>query len=67
MDTKTKKKILSDASWYWRNFKTNFTRDLIMKHKDTFPDLLKYPPVSYAKYIEKTVWEEFVEKRLTPK
>ena len=53
--TKAKTKILSDASRYWRNFKTNLTRDLIMKYKDTFLELLKYPPLSFAEYIGQTV------------
>ena len=38
-----------------------------MKYKDDFPDLLKHPPLTYAKYIAQKVWDEFVAKRLTPK
>ena len=52
VDQKAKKKILSDAGRYWRNFKTNLTRDLVMKYKDNFPDLLKHPPLLYAEYID---------------
>ena len=37
-----------------------------MKYKDDFPDLLKHPPLTYAEYIDKKVWDEFVVKRLTP-
>ena len=36
-----------------------------MKYQDTFPDLLKHP-LSYAEYMDQTVWDEFVAKRLTP-
>ena len=36
-----------------------------MKYKDTFPELLKHLPLSYAEYIEQIVWDEFVAKWLT--
>ena len=65
VDPKNKKKIQSDASRYWRNFKTNLTGDLVMKCKDDFPNLLKHPPQSYVEYIDQTVWDKFVVKRLT--
>ena len=57
---------MSDAGRYWRKFKTNLTRDLVMKYKDDFPNLLKHPPLSYAEYIDQIEWDEFVAKRLTP-
>ena len=38
-----------------------------MKYKANFPDLLKHPPQSYPEYIDQTVWDEFIVKRLTPK
>ena len=66
MDPKSKKKILQDAGKYWRNFKTNLTRELVMKYKDDFLELLQRPPNSYALYIEENVWDNFVKKRLSP-
>ena len=63
--TRQKRKFFFDASKYWRNFKTNLTRYLIMKYIDIFPELLKHPPLSYAEYIEQTMWDEFLAKRLT--
>ena len=66
VDPKEKKKILSDVGKYWRNFKTNLTRNLVIKYKDDFPDLLKRSPLTYAEYIDQKVWDEFVAKRLIP-
>ena len=65
-DHKAQKKILSDAARYWRNFKTNLTRELVMKYKDDFPKLLQHPLLTYSEYIEKKAWDNFVWKRLTP-
>ena len=56
IDHKAKKKILFDATKYWKNFKTNLTRQLVMKYKDDFPELLEHPPLTYKEYIEKKMW-----------
>ena len=40
-------------------------RDLVMKYKDDFSDLLQHPPLTYREYIEQKVWDDFVVKRLT--
>ena len=66
MDPKAKKKVLQDAGKYWRNFKTNLTRELVMKYKDDFPELLQRPPNNYALYIEEKMWDNFVKKNLSP-
>ena len=66
VDPKAKKKILSNAGRYWRNFKTNLTRDLVIKYKNDFLYLLKRPPLTYTEYIDQKVWDEFVAKKLTP-
>ena len=65
MDPKAKKKVLQDAGKYWRNFKTNLTRELVMKYKDDFPELLQRLPNNYAPYIEEKAWDNFVKKRLS--
>ena len=66
VDYKVKKKILYDVVRYWRTFKTNLTRELVMKNKDDFPELLQHPALNYHEYIEQKVWDDFVAKRLTP-
>ena len=60
-----RKKILSDVASYWRNFKTNLTRELVMKYKDDFPKFLEHSPLTYKEYMKKKVRDDFLVKRLT--
>lgn len=64
LDENTRAQVISDIGLKWRTFRTTLTTKYILPFKDN-PELLVEPPTKY-KFIDKLVWTEFVQSRLTP-